>query len=214
MKKGLTEVVFVLDRSGSMAGLESDTIGGFNGMLEKQRKLEGDVLISTVLFDHESEVIHDRVNINGVNPLTDKEYYVRGCTALLDALGNSIHHIKNVHKYIREEDVPEHTVFIIVTDGMENASHKYNNVMIKKMVEEQQGAGWEFIFMGANIDSFATAANYGIREENVSNYHHDKMGTAKVFEAAAEAVCYVRSAKPLTRQWKKSVESDFNERKR
>ena len=158
MKKNLTEIVFILDRSGSMSGLEADTIGGFNSMIEKQRKADGEALVSTVLFDNMSEVIHDRVNIHDIKPMTDRDYTVRGCTALLDAIGGAIHHIGNVHKYARPEDVPEHTLFIITTDGMENASRFYSSDRVKQMIERQKAKyGWEFLFLGANIDAVETA---------------------------------------------------------
>ena len=154
MRKNLTEIVFILDRSGSMSGLERDTIGGFNSMIEQQKKSEGEALISTVLFDNVSEVLHDRVNVRDIQPMTDRDYTVRGCTALLDAIGGAIHHIGNVHKYARPEDVPEHTMFVITTDGMENASHRYNSEKVKLMIERQKTKyGWEFLFLGANIDA-------------------------------------------------------------
>ena len=154
MKKNLTELVFILDRSGSMAGLESDTIGGFNAMIEKQKKEPGNALVSTVLFDHERKVIHDRQDIQQVEPMTDRDYYVGGCTALLDAVGCAIHHIGNVHKYAREEDRPEKTLFVITTDGMENASRQYSYDKLKKLIRRQKEKyGWEFIFLGANIDA-------------------------------------------------------------
>ena len=162
MKKGLTELVFILDRSGSMAGLEGDTIGGFNAMIAKQKKADGEAYVSTVLFDNESVVIHDRVDIQKITPMTEEQYSVRGCTALLDAIGKAIHHIGNVHKYAREEDRPEHTLFVITTDGMENASHRYTAEQVKQKIERQkQKYGWEFIFLGANIDAVETASCIG-----------------------------------------------------
>ena len=163
MRKNLTEIVFILDRSGSMSRLEADTIGGFNSMIEKQKKENGEALISTVLFDNVSEVIHDRVPVQKVEPMTDKDYSVRGCTALLDAIGRAIHHIGNVHKYARKEDVPEHTMFVIITDGMENASRYYSKERVKSMIEfEKEKYGWEFLFLGANMDAINTARQYGI----------------------------------------------------
>ena len=163
MRKNLTEIVFILDRSGSMSGLERDTIGGFNSMIEQQKKAEGEALISTVLFDNVSEVLHDRVNVKDIRPMTDRDYTVRGCTALLDAIGGAIHHIGNVHKYARPEDVPEHTMFVITTDGMENASRRYNSEKVKQMIERQKAKyGWEFLFLGANIDAVETASQFGI----------------------------------------------------
>ena len=178
MRKNLTEIVFILDRSGSMSGLETDTIGGFNSMIEKQKKENGEALISTVLFDNVSEVIHDRVPVQKVEPMTDRDYSVRGCTALLDAIGGAIHHIGNVHKYARKEDVPEHTLFVITTDGMENASRRYDSEKVKKMIERQKEKyGWEFLFLGANIDAVETAKHFGIGADRAVNYHSDREGT-------------------------------------
>ena len=213
MKKNLTEMVFILDRSGSMAGLEGDTIGGFNAMIEKQKGEPGEALVSTVLFDHESEVIHDRVNIQRIEPMTRQQYYVRGCTALLDAVGGAIHHIGNVHKYAREEDRPEKTLFVITTDGMENASRKYTYDQLKTMIRRQQEKyGWEFIFLGANIDAAKEAARFGIREDRAANYHADSKGTAVIYEAVSEAVCSVRGSKPMSADWKRKVDADYRKR--
>lgn len=213
MKKNLTELVFILDRSGSMAGLEGDTIGGFNAMIEKQKGEPGEALVSTVLFDHESEVIHDRVNIQRIEPMTRQQYYVRGCTALLDAVGGAIHHIGNVHKYAREEDRPEKTLFVITTDGMENASRKYTYDQLKTMIRRQQEKyGWEFIFLGANIDAAKEAARFGIREDRAANYHADSKGTAVIYEAVSEAVCSVRASKPMSADWKRKVDADYRKR--
>ena len=165
MKKNLTEIIFILDRSGSMQGLEKDTIGGFNSLIEKQKKIEGDALISTVLFSNESKVIHDRVDVKDVKPMTENNYITGGCTALLDAIGNAIHHISNIHKYARKEDVPEHTLFVITTDGMENASRTYTYPKVKKLIENQKEKhGWEFMFLGANIDAVNVASYMGIDE--------------------------------------------------
>lgn len=215
MKKDLTELVFILDRSGSMAGLEEDTIGGFNAMLEKQKKLEGEALISTVLFDDRSEVIHDRKNIKKVEALTDKEYYVRGCTALLDAVGFAIHHIGNVHRYARDEDRPESTLFVITTDGMENASRHFRYEEIKKMIQRQQDKyGWEFIFLGANIDAAAEADRMGIRAERSANYHADGMGTAMNFKVMCQSVSDLRLNKAINEDWKNEIDQDFNSRKK
>ena len=209
MKKGLTEVVFILDRSGSMSGLESDTIGGFNSMIEKQKKEEGEALVSTILFDNYSEVLHDRVEVSKIEPLTDRDYTVRGCTALLDAIGGAIHHIGNVHKYARNEDVPEHTIFIITTDGMENASHQYSREKIKAMIERQRTKyGWEFLFLGANIDAIETARSYGIDQDRAVEYNCDSVGTGLNFEAMSDAITTMRCSAPLTADWKKKVEAD------
>ncbi|MBQ7624270.1 MAG: VWA domain-containing protein [Clostridia bacterium] len=215
VKNGLTELVFILDRSGSMGGLESDTIGGFNSLIEKQKKEKGECLVSTVLFDNESEVIHDRVKLSDIKPLTDKEYYVRGCTALIDAIGGAIKHIGNVHKYARPEDVPEHTMFVITTDGYENASRKYTSDEVKKMVERQKEEfGWEFLFIGANIDAVETAKRYGINEDRAVNYHADKTGTTVLYEAVADTVCTMRENKSIGAGWCKKINRDYNSRKK
>ena len=214
MKKNLTELVFILDRSGSMAGLEDDTIGGFNAMIEKQKKEEGEAFVSTVLFDNESEVIHDRVDIQRIEPMTRKEYYVRGCTALLDAVGGAIHHIGNVHKYAREEDRPEKTLLVITTDGMENASRKYSYEKLKAMIERQKEKyGWEFLFLGANIDAAKEAARFGIGADRAANYHADHMGTGLVYETVSEAICQVRQCSaPLSVDWKEKLDKDYQKR--
>ena len=214
MRKILTEIVFILDRSGSMSGLEADTIGGFNSMIEKQKKAEGEALISTVLFDNTSEVIHDRVNVHSIKPMTDEDYTVRGCTALLDAIGGAIHHIGNVHKYARAEDVPEHTMFVITTDGMENASRRYDSDNVKKMIERQkEKCGWEFLFLGANIDAVETARRFGISKDRAVNYHSDRKGTQLNYEVLSEAICSVRCSEPLGADWKKRIDEDYNARK-
>lgn len=193
MKKGLVEIVFILDRSGSMGGLEKDTIGGFNGMIEKQKKEEGEALISTILFDDMRDVVHDRVPLSKIPKMTDKDYFVRGCTALLDAIGSSIHHISNVHKYIREEDVPEKTIFIITTDGMENASREYSYQKIKRMVKEKKKLGWEFIFIGANIDAIGEASKFGIDSSRAVNYNADSDGTKVHFRTVGSALSKMRA---------------------
>ena len=210
----MTEIVFILDRSGSMAGLEKDTIGGFNSMLKKQRKEPGEAVVSTVLFDHENEVIHDRVAITEVPDLTDNEYFVRGNTALLDAVGSAIHHIGNIHKYARKEDVPEKTLFIITTDGMENSSHRYTYDKVKHMIERQKERyGWEFIFLGANIDAAKEAGKFGIDASMAANYHSDSEGTVLNYEVISEAITSVRScAAPLSANWKKRIDADYKKR--
>ncbi len=215
MKKNLTEIVFILDRSGSMRGLEADTIGGFNAMIEKQRKEPGEALVSTVLFDNDTQVIHDRVPLDKLEPLTEKEYYVRGCTALLDAVGGAIHHIGNVHKYAREEDRPEKTLFVITTDGMENASRHYTYDKVKAMIEmEKERYGWEFLFLGANIDAAREAARFGIQADRAANYHADRMGTHVIYESVSEAVSQVRAcAAPLQSNWKDKIDKDYKRRK-
>jgi len=213
MKKNLTELVFILDRSGSMAGLERDTIGGFNAMIEKQKAEEGEALISTILFDNMSEVIHDRVPLDRVAPLTDKEYYVRGCTALLDAVGSAIHHIGNVHKYAREEDRPEKTLFVITTDGMENASRRYTYDRVKAMIEhEKQKYGWEFLFLGANIDAAREAARFGIDADRAANYHADHVGTGVIYETVSETVANFRASRPMAASWKQRIDEDYQNR--
>ena len=215
MKKNLTELVFILDRSGSMAGLEKDTIGGFNAMIEKQRGEPGEALISTVLFDNETEVIHDRIPLDRVPALTEKEYFVRGCTALLDAVGGAIHHIGNVHKYAREEDRPEKTLFVITTDGMENASHFYTYDQVKAMIQRQQEKyGWDFLFLGANIDAAREAARFGIRADRAANYYADSVGTEVVYEAVNEAVCQVRRTAPMNNSWRQRIDEDFKRRRK
>lgn len=195
MRKGLTEVVFILDRSGSMSGLEADTIGGFNSMIEKQKKEEGEAFISTVLFDDRTEVIYDRVDVNKIEPMTDNQYYVRGCTALLDAIGGAVHHISNVHKYAREEDRPEKTLFIITTDGMENASRQYSYDKVKEMIEKKKENGWEFLFLGANIDAIEVAGKFGISADRAINYECDHEGTRLNYQVLGNAISAVRRSK-------------------
>ena len=214
MKKNLTELVMILDRSGSMGGLESDTIGGYNSMLKKQREEDGEVLVSTVLFDDRSEVLYDRVPLEKMPQMTEKEYYVRGCTALLDAVGGAIHHIGNVHKYAREEDRPEKTIFVITTDGLENASREYSYGRVKKMVEQQKEKyGWEFLFLGANIDAIETAGRFGISADRAANYNSDREGTALNYEVLAETVCKMRvAAAPIDAGWKKRIDEDYKRR--
>ncbi|MBQ9857150.1 MAG: hypothetical protein IJO53_13290 [Clostridia bacterium] len=213
MKKNLTEIVFILDRSGSMAGLEKDTIGGFNSMINRQKTAPGEAVISTVLFDSETQVIHDRVNLKNIAPMTEKDYFVRGCTALLDAIGGAIHHIGNVHKYAREEDRPEKTMFIITTDGMENASRKYSSDRVKQMIERQKSKyGWEFLFLGANIDAVETAGHFGIQADRAVNYHSDKQGTALNYEVLSDAITSVRASRPLQSNWKQRIDEDYESR--
>ena len=183
--QGQTELVFILDRSGSMSGLESDTIGGFNGMLTRHREEGADVLVSTLLFDDVVDVIHDRVKIADVPALTAKEYFTRGCTALLDAMGGAIHHIRNVHKYARPEDRPARTMFIITTDGMENASTRYTADQVRAMVKRQEAEGWEFIFLGANIDAVQVAGGLGIRADNAVEFACDEAGIRENFSTLA-----------------------------
>ena len=196
MKKGLTEVVFILDRSGSMSGLEKDTIGGYNSMIEKQKKEEGEALITTVLFDDAIEVLHDRKELKEVEKITENEYYVRGCTALLDAVGETIHHIGKVQKEMPEDERPEKTLFIITTDGMENASHKYTYEKVKKMVEKKKDKKhWEFVFLGANIDAVSVAGNIGISKDRAVRYECDGVGTRLHFDVMSKMVSCARASK-------------------
>ncbi len=213
MRKNLTEIVFIIDRSGSMSGLEQDTIGGFNSMIKQQKNAEGEALISTILFDNVSEVLHDRINVKDIQPLSDHDYMVRGCTALLDAIGGAIHHIGNIHKYARQEDIPEHTMFVITTDGMENASRYYSSNKVKEMIERQKiKYGWEFLFLGANIDAVETAGLFGIDEDRAVNYQCDSEGTALNYEVISEAISAVRCSVPLGSNWKKRIDEDFKKR--
>ena len=215
MKKNLTELVFILDESGSMSGLTADTIGGFNSLIAKQKKEEGGALVSTVFFSNSSKVVHDRVKIEDVPELTDRDYVPSGCTALLDAVGDAVRHISNIHKYAREEDVPEKTMFVITTDGMENASRKYSHKEVKKLIERvQEEKGWEFVFLGANIDAAETAGSIGIRAENAVDYHADCCGTEVLYEAVSCAVSSVRQKKGLNNMWRASVEADNKRRKK
>lgn len=206
IKNGITEMVFIIDRSGSMAGMETDTIGGFNAMIEKQKQLEGTCYVATVLFANESTVLHDRKNIKEIAPLTERDYYVGGGTALLDAIGGAIHHIGNIHKYARNEDVPEHTIFVITTDGMENASHQFDSARVKHMIRRQEERyGWEFLFVAANIDAVETARNIGIRRERAGNYKQTREGTQCVYEAAEYAIRTMRCNAPLGDEWKEKL---------
>ena len=209
----MTELVFILDRSGSMSGLERDTIGGFNSMIEKQKKEAGKAVVSTVLFDNESVVIHDRLPLERVPRMTEREYYTRGCTALLDAVGGAIHHIGNVHKYARKEDVPKKTLFIITTDGYENASKHYTYEKVRRMIERQKEKyGWEFLFLGANIDAAAEAKRFGISADRAVTYKCDEDGTALNYEVISDAVCSVRACRPLAADWKKRIDEDVKQR--
>ena len=213
--KDLMEVVFILDRSGSMAGLEADTIGGFNATLEKQKKGDGQVIWSTVLFDDKHEVVHDRVPIDKINKLTEDEYYVRGCTALLDAIGRAVHHIGNVHKYAREEDVPAKTLFVITTDGMENASREYTYASVKKMIESRtEKNGWEFLFLGANMDAVSVAGRMGIRPERSATFINDGRGIKKNYEAVGMAMTSMRVCASIDENALEEIRRDYKERSR
>lgn len=212
MKKDLTELVFILDRSGSMNGLEADTIGGFNAMIEKQKQTEGEALVSVLLFNQANTVLYDRVDVQHVPPMTRADYVTSGCTALIDALGDAIRHIGNVHKYAREEDRPEKTVFMITTDGMENASHRYTVDEIRAKIERQkQRYGWEFLFLGANIDAVETARRYGIEKERAVTYRSDSEGTRLNYDVLGETISCMRCHQTITPEWKQRIENDcFN----
>ena len=213
-KNNITELVFILDRSGSMSGLESDTIGGFNAMIEKQKKQAGECYVSTVLFANESQVIHDRVKLETVRPMTEDDYVVGGCTALIDAIGDAIRHVSNIHKYARAEDVPAHTVFVITTDGMENASRKYSAQEVRQKIERQkEGAGWEFLFIGANIDAVQTAGRFGIAPERAVNYKADKKGTRVLYDCVSSVVGSFRKNAPVEASWSAAIQEDYESRK-
>lgn len=218
MKKNTLELVFILDRSGSMNGLEADTIGGYNALINKQKAIDGEVFVSTVLFNTETKVLHDRKPIADVAPLDISDYEVGGCTALLDAIGGAIHHIENIHKYAREEDVPEHTMFVITTDGMENASHSYDYTAVKRMIEQKkESKGWEFLFLAANIDVAETASNIGIGADRAVNYRADSQGTQTIYAAVEDTVTQFRTKGAIHPLWSKPIEDDYkrrNEQKR
>ncbi len=205
-----TELVFILDRSGSMCGLVSDTIGGFNAMLDKQKAEPGTCYVTTVLFDHEMTTLHDRLPIAEVPLLTERDYTPRGSTALVDAVGHTIRHIARIHRYARPEDVPTKTLFVITTDGMENASHRYTADRVRKMVQhEQEKYGWEFLFLGANLDAVETASRIGIRADRAANYNADGMGTGVLYESVSKAVSQVRACAPLGASWREDVDADY-----
>ena len=213
MKKNLTEMVFILDKSGSMASLEQDTIGGFNAMIEKQKKLDGECLVSCVLFDNGQKVIYDRVPISEVRPMTEEDYTAGGCTALVDALGKSVKYIGNIHKHLREEDVPEHTVFVITTDGMENASRIYSSDKVKKMVSKKtEKNGWEFLYLAANIDAVETGAAIGIKSGRSVNYRCDAKGTGLLYETVGNALAGMRCGAAVADNWAEDLEEDNRNR--
>lgn len=215
MKNGITELVFILDRSSSMSGLEEDTIGGFNSLLEKQKRQEGACFVSTLLFDHVTQVLHDRLPLERVPPMTRADYIVQGSTALLDAVGGAIHHIGNIHKYARAEDVPEHTLFVITTDGMENASRQYGAQQVKDMLRRQEETcGWEFLFLGANIDAVQTAGSLGIRPSRAVDYHADSQGVGVVFTAVEDTVRLFRHGAPIAPDWSRDIQADHKGRKK
>ena len=213
MNNNLTEIVFILDRSGSMAGLEDDTIGGFNAMVEKQKKEEGEALFSAVLFSDGSEVLYDRVDVKKIEPMTERQYQVGGCTALLDAIGGAVRHIANVHKYAREEDRPAKTVFVITTDGMENASRSYSYDEVRRMVKRQQEeSGWEFLFLGANMDAISAARSFGIRPDRAVRYQCDGEGTALNYRVLSGAVSGIRRHGQIEEDWSRPIAEDYSKR--
>ena len=213
MKKGLTELVFILDRSGSMSGLESDTIGGYNGLLEKQKQEEGEAVITTVLFDDRYELLHDRINLRGVAPITEKEYFVRGSTALLDAVGKTISKIGNAQKHTAEEERAERVLFVITTDGMENASREYSLKLVREMIERQKTRyGWEFLFLGANIDAAETAESFGIHRDMAVNYNPDGEGTQLNYQVLSDVVTSFRDGATIHENWKATIEKDHKKR--
>lgn len=212
-KNNLTELVFILDRSGSMSGLESDTIGGFNAMIEKQKKEAGEAYVSTILFNNVSKVLHDRIELKSIPKMTSDDYTVQGCTALIDAIGGAIRHIGNIHKYARPEDVPIHTMFIITTDGQENASCQYSSNEVRKMIERQKEKyGWEFLFIGANIDAVETAAHFGIGRNRAVNYNADSKGTQVIYETLSDPISAMRADMDISEDWSRSIEEDYNNR--
>ena len=213
MNSNLTEIVFILDRSGSMAGLEDDTIGGFNAMVEKQKKEPGDALLSAVLFSDGCQVLYDRADIQKIEPMTEQQYRVGGCTALLDAIGGAVHHIGNVHKYAREEDRPGKTIFVITTDGMENASRSYTYDEVQRMVKhEQEKYGWEFLFLGANMDAISAARSFGIRADRAVRYRRDRAGTELNYQVVSETVSHVRRCESIDADWCAPIEADVKKR--
>ena len=213
MKTNRTELVFILDRSGSMAGLEADTIGGYNAMLEKQKKEAGEATVTTVLFDDKYELLHDRIDLKGIAPITDREYYVRGCTALLDAIGRTIQKIANAQKHTAPAQRADKVLFVITTDGYENASREYSYDQIRRMVErEKTEYDWEFLFLGANIDAISTARRFGIGSDRAVNYHADSQGTQLNYQVVSETVSCMRAGAPIAADWKKRIEEDFRGR--
>lgn len=212
-KNNLTELVFILDRSGSMSGLESDTIGGFNAMIKKQKKEAGEAYVSTILFNNVSKVLHDRIELKSIPKMTEEDYTVQGCTALIDAIGGAIRHIGNIHKYARPKDVPVHTMFIITTDGQENASCQYSSDEVRKMIERQKEKyGWEFLFIGANIDAVETAAHFGICRNRAVNYNADSKGTQVIYETLSAPISAMRADMDISEDWSRSIEEDYNNR--
>ena len=215
MKKNLTELVFILDRSGSMGGLEPDTIGGFNAMLTRQKEQKGEANVTTILFDHEVQLLHDRFPLHAVAPLTEKDYYVRGCTALLDAIGYGVEKMVNIQRHLPEDERAEKVIFVITTDGLENASKRFSYEKIRRMIErEKEQYGWEFLFLGANIDAVETARHFGIGADRAVNYNSDSEGTQLNYEVLSEAISAVRSSAPLGADWKSRIDEDYEKRRK
>lgn len=213
MRKNLTEIVFILDKSGSMHGLESDTVGGFNSMIKEQKKEEGQVLVTSFLFNDKIKLLHDRQEIDNIESMTENDYRVGGCTALLDAIGEGVEHIEKIHKYARKEDLPEHTLFIITTDGMENASRKYSIEDVRAKVEKaKEELGWEFLFLGANIDAIETAGQFGIGADRAVNYKSDSLGTELNFKVLNQAAFSLRLNKGIGANWKSAIDEDYKKR--
>lgn len=216
MKKGLTELVFVLDRSGSMGGLESDTIGGFNSMIQKQKTEPGEALVTTVLFDDRYEVIHDRFNLEIIQPLTDRDYYARGCTALLDAVGRTIDKIARIQKYLPDEERAEKVIFVITTDGLENSSREYSYKKLQDMIEHQKANyNWEFIFLGANMDAVAEAKKFGISEDRAVTFENDSEGVQLNYHVVGKTLATMRACAPSDRvgsEWKAEIDEDYKKR--
>lgn len=211
--KNITELVFILDRSGSMSGLEEDTVGGFNSMLEKQKANSGDCFVTTVLFDHEAYTLHDRIPIAQVPKMTRDDYSVRGSTALLDAVGDTVSHIEAIHRYVREEDLPKNTLFVITTDGMENSSRRFSRSQVKKLIQEKTELGWEFLFLGANIDAFEAAESIGIKKERAANYRSDKKGTRLNYSVVDKAISSLRECSSLPKDWAREIREDMEEKR-
>ena len=215
MTKNLTELVFILDCSGSMHGLERDTIGGFNSMIEKQKKVDGNALITTILFNHKNKIVHDRVDVRNISPMTEKDYVTGGSTALLDTIGHAVCHVTNIHKYSRKEDLPDHTMFIITTDGVENSSHKYDYGMIRQLIKlQKEKYGWEFMFLGANIDAIDVASHIGIDESRAVNFNCDSEGYELNDEVLSDAICVLRECSYVSKDWKNRIDKDYQKRRK
>ena len=213
MKQGQTELAFILDRSGSMSGLESDTIGGFNSLLDKQKRESGSCTVTTVLFDNAYELLHDRIPLSGVRNITGQDYFVRGSTALLDAIGRTVDKIVSAQRQTAETERAEKVLVVIITDGMENASREYRYERVREMIEQQQKEGWEFLFLGANIDAIKAASSFGIAADRAVNYRPDGVGTRLNYDVVSDAVCSLRAGQPLAVNWKKRIQENCDEAK-